>query len=280
MLKIPCGARSEAKNVKGSEVESDEEAGSMLKEVEEALPTLEQRRDEGDDDDMESGPEDLANGDDSEHDDMPEYELEEGEKQVTDPDYVFCPEVHCRQLLRKFSKHLCQHPFFPTSSGTYQTSSEIHRACVYDMYTFCCDCGLTEAWAYLWNSWYGCWNLWARSSCESRLSRIRTTMITENHWKRLKHGYLRFKIRSPLDQTVYIIAYSTIDSYIHSANILEPKWRLSRGRPLTPWQRAFKTAWVELTKRCVSGRNYGTDVVDWTCCWVLKMLIHFTYAST
>jgi len=161
MLKIPRGARSEAKNVEGSEVKSDEEAGSMLKEVEEALPMLEQSRDEGDDDDMESGPEDLANGDDSERDDMPEYELEEGEKQVTDPDYVFCPEVHRRQLLRKFSKHLCQHPFFPTSSGTYQTSSEIHRACVYDMYTFCHDRGLTEAWAYLWNSWYGCWNLWA-----------------------------------------------------------------------------------------------------------------------
>src|SRR5258708_9073022 len=127
-------------------------------------------------------------------DDMPEYELEEGEKQVMDPDYVFCPEVHCQQLLQKFSKHLCQHLFFPTSSSTYQTSSEICHACVYDMYTFCHDCVLTEAWAYLWNSWYGCWNLWAQSSCESRLSCIHTTMITKNHWKRLKHGYLRFKI--------------------------------------------------------------------------------------
>src|SRR5258708_12027031 len=152
MLKIPRGARSEAKNVEGSEVESDEEAGSMLKEGEEALPKVEQRRDEGDDDDMESGPEDLANGDDSEHDDMPEYELEEGKKQVTDPDYVFCPEVHHWQLLWKFSKHLCRHPFFPTSSSTYQTLSEIHHACVYDMYTFCCDCGLTDPCAYLCHS--------------------------------------------------------------------------------------------------------------------------------
>src|SRR5258706_9647095 len=79
----------------------------MLKEVKEALLMLEQSRDEGDDDDMESGPEDLANGDNSECNDMPEYELEEGEKQVMDPDYVFCPEVHHQQLLWKFSKHLC-----------------------------------------------------------------------------------------------------------------------------------------------------------------------------
>ena len=27
----------------------------------------------------------------------------------------------------------------------------------------------------------------------------------------------------------FAIAYSTIDSFIHSANILEPKWHLSRG---------------------------------------------------
>ncbi len=94
----------------------------------------------GDDNDVESEPEDLVNsGEDSEHNDMPEYELEEGEKQVMDPDYVFCPEVHHWQILQKFTKHLCQHLFFLTSSGTYQTSSEICCTCVYDMYTFCCD---------------------------------------------------------------------------------------------------------------------------------------------
>ncbi|KAF8316685.1 uncharacterized protein EI90DRAFT_2814810, partial [Cantharellus anzutake] len=113
---------------------------------------------------------------------------------------------------------------------------------------FCQECGLTEAWAYLWNSWYSKWDLWARSSCESHLSHVCTTMITENHWKCLKHGYLRFKTRSPLDQTVYIIVYSTINSYIHTSHFLEPDWHLGRSRPLTTWQRAFKSAWNELEK--------------------------------
>src|SRR5260370_38232800 len=108
-------------------------------------------------------------------------------------------------------------------------------------------------------------------------------MITENHWKHLKHGYLWFKVQSPLDQTIDIIAHFTIDSYIHSAYILEPEWCLSRGHPLTTWQCAFKTAWIELSKQCISGRNYNTNVTDWTCCCgtqdahtfhLCKLLVH------
>ncbi|KAF8318862.1 uncharacterized protein EI90DRAFT_2941296 [Cantharellus anzutake] len=109
---------------------------------------------------------------------------------MTDPAYEFCPKAHRWQLLRKFTQHLCRHPFFPSPSSNFENFRDIQRACVYDMYVFCREHGLTEAWAYLWNSWYSKWDLWAQSSCESRLSHVRTTMITENHWKSLKHGYL------------------------------------------------------------------------------------------
>ncbi|KAF8325321.1 uncharacterized protein EI90DRAFT_3072993 [Cantharellus anzutake] len=207
------------------------------------------------------------NGDaeESEHDDAPSYQLDVGEKRMMDPNYVFCPEAHRRQILRLFIHHLCRHPFFPMTSGSFQTKEEIQRASVYQMYTFCRERGLAEVWAYLWNSWYSCWDLWARSSSGTHLSRVRTTMITENHWKRLKHGYLRFKTRSPLDQTVFIITYSTINSYIYSSNVLEPDYRIGRSRALTSWQRAFKTAWNDLSKKQLSSRDYHTDVLSWTC---------------
>ena len=182
-----------------------------------------------------------------------------------DTNYIFCPEPHRRQILKLFTHHLCRHPFFPTPSGSYQTKEEIQWATVYQMYTFCCECGLTEAWAYLWNSWYSHWNLWACSSSGTRLSRIRTTMITENHWKRLKHGYLRFKTWSPLDQTVFIIINSMLYSYIHTSNTLDPDYRIGRSRALTSWQRAFKASWNSLANRQLSTRWYYTDVPNWTC---------------
>ncbi|KAF8334611.1 uncharacterized protein EI90DRAFT_2896046, partial [Cantharellus anzutake] len=78
------------------------------------------------------------------------------------PDYMFCLEGHHCQILRLFTHHLCQHPFFPTPSGSSQTKEEIHCASVHQMYTFCHECGLTEVWAYLWSSWYSCWDLWCK----------------------------------------------------------------------------------------------------------------------
>ena len=96
---------------------------------------------------------------------------------MMDHNYIFCPEPHCCQILKLFTNHLCHHPFFPTSSGSYQTKEEIQCSAVYQMYVFCHECGLTEAWAYLWNSWYSCWNLWACSSSGTRLSRCRQDII-------------------------------------------------------------------------------------------------------
>ncbi len=90
-------------------------------------------------------------------------------------------------------------------------------------------------------------------------------MTVENHWKCLKHGYLWFKTCSPLDQTVFIITYSTINSYIHTSNILEPNYRIGRSHALTSWQHAFKTAWNHLSKRQLSNCHYHTDVPSWTC---------------
>ena len=74
---------------------------------------------------------------DQDQDDVPNYEFEEGEKCVTEKDYLFCPEEHHHQLLHKFTCHFCCHTFFPTPDGKHLSTAQIQLICVYDMYIFC-----------------------------------------------------------------------------------------------------------------------------------------------
>ncbi|KAJ7217986.1 hypothetical protein GGX14DRAFT_357074 [Mycena pura] len=46
------------------------------------------------------------------------------------------------------------------------------------------------------------WPLWARSADPHRLSRLRTTMTVENHWKQVKHTHLHHLVHPRLDQLI------------------------------------------------------------------------------
>ena len=124
--------------------------------------------------------------------DAPDWEFDANEKRSSDPAYEFCPAAHHRQLLSIITRHFCCHPFFLACNGAYQTSPQIREQCVQEMYTFCKRRGLSKVWAYFWMSWYTpcMWKLWAQLSNESILSRLRTTMTAESHWRHLKHTYL------------------------------------------------------------------------------------------
>jgi len=103
------------KHSEGEEAESED--GFLLDEVKSALPDTTWKED--------AEAKDITDSEESKHDDAPPYDLEVGEKCMMDPNYVFCPEAHCHQILKLFTHHLCQHPFFPTFSGSYQTKEEI-----------------------------------------------------------------------------------------------------------------------------------------------------------
>ena len=173
---------------------------------------------QSDDDDMPEADMNDGDGDDQEHGilleevdryisnsqetdmlDAPDWMVEEGEINTNDPDYVFCPAAHCRQLLHLFTKHFCQHPIFPQrlNDGTW-SSSQICRNAVWEMYQFCLQRGLREVWGYMWANWYSPkkWHLWARSTSD-HLSRLRTTMSVENFWKQLKHDHLHYHVHPP-----------------------------------------------------------------------------------
>lgn len=203
----------------------------------------------------------------SDTEDAPEWQFETGEIKSKDELYTFCPAPHRAQILRLFSKHFCRHPFFSDRNGTHHTATQIRYLCVYEMYYFCKRRGLREVWAYLWNSWYRAdmWCLWARSSDTNYLSRLRTTMTVENHWKLLKHHHIDFARRPQVDQTVYIIAIYVVRSMYEKAAQLSYDYRTGRGNALIPFQAALKIEWKRLEKLPISQRDYKTNVLEWKC---------------
>ncbi|KAJ7735150.1 hypothetical protein B0H16DRAFT_1327182, partial [Mycena metata] len=140
--------------------------------------------------------------------------FDDGEIKSADPLYVFCPAPHRRPLLHLFTRHFCRHPIFPTQDGP-KSAAKIREESVYEMYMFCFQRGLREAWGYFWTSWYSpkMWKLWARST-SPYLSRLRTTMNVENFWRQLKHGFLHNHLRPRLDQLVWILVTQVTPAYL------------------------------------------------------------------
>ncbi|KAJ7204152.1 hypothetical protein GGX14DRAFT_300661, partial [Mycena pura] len=135
------------------------------------------------------------------------------------------------------------------------------------MYQFCNARDLREVWGYMWTSWYRpkMWPLWARSADPHRLSRLRTTMTVENHWKQVKHTHLHHLVHPRLDQLVYILIYEVTPAIDARLRYLDSTYRLGQARPMSTWQKRFKKTWETLSQREISGNDYKTNVALWTC---------------
>jgi hypothetical protein len=93
-------------------------------------------------------------------------------------------------------------------------------------------------------------------------------MNVENFWKQLKHGFLHNHLRPRLDQLVWILITKVTPAYLARVDILNDGHRLGRPKPLTHFQKQFKSAWLKLAKLTVStdaDRKYITCVKEWTC---------------
>jgi hypothetical protein len=245
------GVNADTESQRRSEMapRNEEESGALLDEVDAFCD-----RDDSDSDD------------ESDSEDAPDWMFEEGEIRSGDRDYVFCPAPHRKQILHLFTKHFCQHPIFPERNGTHQSAEEIRVNAVKEMYLFCWQRGLREVWGYLWSSWYSAkaWKLWARST-SVYISRLRTTMNVENFWRQLKHDFLHHLLHPRLDQLVWILISNVTPEYVRRGEVLEDTHRIGRSKPLTTYQKYFKSSWLALSKATVSDNQYSPDVARWTC---------------
>ena len=173
-----------------------------------------------------------------------------------------------KTVLNVFSNHFNSHPFVPDQNGTCRSAQQIHRDCAREMYSWCRSRNYFRLWAYLWVNWYqpSQWVLWARSTNATEIPVLKTTMIVESHWRKLKHDYLHKFNRPRIDLVVWVLLTRAIpDSLVRMRALLSQDHR----RAIASWRKAFKREWKKLTIRSEviedPIQRYHTNPAQWTC---------------
>ncbi|KAJ7210775.1 hypothetical protein GGX14DRAFT_363219, partial [Mycena pura] len=124
----------------------------------------------------------------------------------------FCPLTLREGVVDRMEHHLNTHPLIPGYSHPSPTG--IKEWAVRDSYTYCYENDLPELWAYLWENWYrpGRWELWARST-HDEIPRLKTTMMVESHWRRIKRDFLHHFHKPRLDLLVWILITKLAPKY-------------------------------------------------------------------
>ncbi|KAJ6578624.1 hypothetical protein B0H10DRAFT_2236088 [Mycena sp. CBHHK59/15] len=149
-------------------------------------------------------------------------ESEEEDGKGRGPRRTFCPISYREPILTMMEKH-------------YFTQ----------MYKFCVEHELREVWAYLWENWYrsSCLELWARS-VHLEIPVLKTTMILESHWRRIKHDFLHHFHMPRFDLLAWILIVKLAPTFYRKL-----EWLLTdtgRYRELPSWRKDFKRVWKKL----------------------------------
>ncbi|KAJ3819898.1 hypothetical protein F5880DRAFT_1031187 [Lentinula raphanica] len=177
----------------------------------------------------------------------------------------FCPQSLRDSVVAKIEAHRHAHPLIPGYSAP--TSQGIYHWAVKQMYNLCVEHDLRELWAYLWENWYRPrrWKLWARSAIDE-ITILKTTMICESHWRRIKHDFLHHFHKPRLDLLVWILITKLAPAYYRKLDLLLTN--TGRYRELSSWRKPFKKEW----RRCENAEipdpmnpKYRPDVDRWVC---------------
>ncbi|KAJ6558978.1 hypothetical protein B0H10DRAFT_2369275 [Mycena sp. CBHHK59/15] len=178
---------------------------------------------------------------------------------------TFCPAMYREPIVNMMEKHYCAHPLLP---GYAPPSPEgIKRWAVMQMYKFCVEHALREVWAYLWENWYRSsrWELWARS-VHPEIPVLKTTMILESHWRRIKHDFLHHFHMPRCDLLVWILIVKLAPTYYRKLDRLLTN--TGRYRELPSWCKGFKRTWRKLEKMPITlpvNPAYKTDAKKMIC---------------
>ena len=170
-------------------------------------------------------------------------------------------------ILRMFCRHFNAHSLIPDRNGTFRSATEIHRECASEAYMWCRARGFFRLWPYLFYSWYrpSQWKLWARSANPAEIPVLKTTMIVESHWRRIKHDYLHRFNRPRIDQVAWVLVTRVIpDGIARMRSISSGGNRTARAS----WRKPFKREWKALQLKEVqpeSRQRYHTDPVRFVC---------------
>lgn len=177
------------------------------------------------------------------------------------------PDVKEREeVVQIFKKHFNMHLLIPTD-GVYRSSQEIQKFFARETYSWCREKGYYRLWAYLWTNWYQPqhWKTWARAAEEKQIPSLKTTMILESHWRKIKHDYLHRFNRPRIDLVVWVLLSKLIPDCLQHMNSIEMG---DTRRGIASWRKDFKSLWNQNAKKEVrneSMETYQTDPIKRVC---------------
>ena len=168
---------------------------------------------------------------------------------------------------RMFSRHFNAHSLIPDRNGIFRSRTEIHRECASEMYSWCKALGFFRLWAYLFVNWYrpSQWELWARSANATHIPILKTTMIVESHWRRLKHDFLHDFNRPRIDLVSWVLVTRAIPAAVAKMRAVRSgNDRLGKAA----WRKDMKREWKRLEGKSVnpeSIQKHHTDPEQGVC---------------
>ena len=164
--------------------------------------------------------------------------------------------------------HFLHHPLFPSIqsenrapvSFEYETEEQIHCHTVHDFLEFSMKCRNLHLFRYLWSNWLrpfhrisGRWDLISIADCDTILHTW-TTACIEQHWKLLKHKFMKLFIHLRMDLLIYIIIY-------HLFPFKRWKWlQHLNTRELPRWYGKFK----QQSRQCYDAASKKNSILA-TC---------------
>ncbi|SAL95617.1 hypothetical protein, partial, partial [Absidia glauca] len=133
---------------------------------------------------------------------------------------IICVAARRKEIKAVMHRHYCYHSLIPQDT-TFKIASQIHHDSVKEMYNFCVEHQLSDAWAYLYRRWYtaNMWKLWARSVVE-HIPNAKSTMMIESHWRVLKRNHLYLNNQPRLDYLVYVIIQKQCTDLLYGCGFL------------------------------------------------------------
>ncbi|KAJ6449111.1 hypothetical protein C8R45DRAFT_849909, partial [Mycena sanguinolenta] len=171
----------------------------------------------------------------------------------------------------KTGKHVDFRGTYQTQEDPLITDKERVQMTIYEiwkqMYTYCFKNDLPEAWAYLWENWYrrGRWELWAWSE-HPEIPRLKTTMMVESHWHRIKRDFLHHFHKPRLDLLVWILVTKLAPRYYRRLELMMVD--TGRHRELPSWRKDFKSDWKRCRHTPITlplNEQYRPDPYKWVC---------------
>ncbi|KAF5175078.1 Atp-dependent dna helicase pif1 [Thalictrum thalictroides] len=109
------------------------------------------------------------------------------------------------------------------------------------------------------------WELWARSHSPEEIPVLRTTMIVESHWRRIKRDFLCRFNRPRIDLVVWTLISRSIPQGLEKMEAIQDG---NYRKGVASWRKKFKQQWKKFASQGTDNealKKYYTDAAAWTC---------------